>query len=405
MNNFLSKKKACWLFLGICLIINMFSVDIYLPAMPAMETELEASPFILKLIFIINFIEFSISPLALGIVADIKGRKPAIFICLGLAIAGQLLSAISVGPWTLMLSRIIQYLGAGGLSAIILTLICDNFEGYSRAKAIALFEMSLPLAVALGPLLGVTLLTHLGWRGAFLLFLTIQIICFVVVFYTLPEMHLTNERVNFKETFKGMIHILKDPISSRIIMILGLTEGGWMIFTISSSFFYLRSFNLTLFQYAFYQTIPVVFFFLGLGAYRFLADKIKPLKLFNLGMSGYVFFGLNLFLFTKNIISLSPLNLCFFITGMNFCCGLISPNANALVLSRSNQNVFGTSTATYTSVINLIVGIAMLCGDYLIDAKLSFAFLNCLLVIVIVAGVLSMTLTKFKQIEISPYSS
>ena len=52
----INTPKLCWLFLIISLGLNMISIDVYLPAMPKMAEELNTTPFLLKLIFIINFI-------------------------------------------------------------------------------------------------------------------------------------------------------------------------------------------------------------------------------------------------------------------------------------------------------------------------------------------------------------
>lgn len=385
-------KKICWIFLILALCINMLSVDVYLPAMSFMTSELSTTPFMLKLVFILNFLEFSIAPLIWGSFSDIKGRRLAVFVCLILSVFGQFLSALSPNIYFLMIFRVIQYLGAGALSSIILALICDNFEGHKRAKAIALFEMSLPLAVAFGPFLGAMMLETLGWRGAFLIFTGIQGVCLIGVYFTLPKFVKIEKDIKIKDTAKGLWGILKDSVSMRIIAILGLAEGAWMIFTISSAFFYLRTFNLSLSVYSYYQSAPILFFLVGLAVYRLLINKLGITKLFSIGLLGYISLGLVFFFMRNGIISPMPLSLSCLMSLMTFFCGFVGPSGNALVLARVDEKLIGTSAATITSIINLIVGGSMFCGGYLIGSELSNTFFDVLLFIVFFLGFLCFTL-------------
>ncbi len=382
-------KSIHWLLLLLSLSLNVISFDLYLPAMPMIAEELHTSHFLLKLIFIINFIEFSIAPLLLGIFLDIKGRKAAIFLSLGLSTVGQILSSWCSNTYSLMFFRIIQYLGAGALSSIILTLICDNFEGEKRDRAIATFEIALPVSLVLGPPLGAVFLEQLGWRKTFLFIGWVQAFCFLAILFNLPEMPKKKTNIVFKDTLREALNIFKNPLSVRIILILGCTEGPWMIFNISAAFFYIQVFDLSLSAYAYYQMIPIASFLLGATGYSMALKKINTFKLFGVGITGYVFCGgLGILLLIWQIIMPTPLNLCITISVINFFYGVISPSGNSIVLNQANKALLGTSAAIITAVINIIVGMSMLWGSYVIQAELSLAFFYSLLFFIVLNGFL-----------------
>jgi DHA1 family bicyclomycin/chloramphenicol resistance-like MFS transporter len=387
MNNSSKTKKVCWLLLVLCLCINMFSIDVFLPVMPYMVDELNTTPDTLKLIIIFNFIELSIVPLLWGSFADIKGRKPVVILSLILAIIGQFLSAICNNVYLLLTARLIQYLGAGALSCIILTLICDNFEDTRRAKAIATFELSLPIAIIFGPSLGVMLLTYLGWRGIFLLFSCIQLACLVGIVLTISETLIEKKNINFAKVFSSSLGVIRDSTIIKIILILGLAEGGWMIFTTCSPFFYIKHFSLDKLGYACYQTPIFIAFLMGLLLYRIVVNRMNVTKIFNISTFGYIVACGNILLLRSEVLVPSALNLCCTISFMNLFCGFISPSGNAIILSQIDKNFMGISTGTIVSIISLIVGCLMLCGNYIVGDKLT-KFFDCLLCITFAIGIL-----------------
>jgi len=358
-------------------------MDVYLPAMPSIISEFNTSPYMMKLIFIVNFIEFSLSALIFGAVADIMGRKPAILIALLLALLGQFLCVFSHTGWSLFSARFIQYAGAGALSSMLITLICDTTEGARRIKAIAMFELALPIAIILGPSVGVGLLNFIGWRGTFMSFTMVQLVCFLGACFTLNETLKSNKTVRIKDSIYGMSGLLKNPIVSIIIAILGITEGGFMIYTILASFFYTQVFGLNIVSYGKYQTAVVVFFLLGLFTYRFMINLATPSKIFNFSMFFYALFGILLLCFFRQIIIPTPVIFCCSMLVMNFICGLISPSGNTIALQYINNRLIGSCAATITSTINLIVGATMLWGVYIINEESLVSFFKYMLVLVV----------------------
>ncbi len=84
----------------------------------------------------------------------------------------------------------------------------------------------------------------------------------------------------------------------------------------------------------------------------------------------------------------TPLNLCITISVINFFYGVISPSGNSIVLNQANKALLGTSAAIITAVINVIVGMSMLWGSYVIQAELSLAFFYSLLFFIVLNGFL-----------------
>ena len=106
-----------------------------------------------------------ILPLA-GKAGDVLGRKPVFMLSMGLFTAGSLFSAVSPNIGFLILSRLIQGMGAGGLMPAAFGVVADEFPR-ARQQAIGLITTTLPIGMILGPNLGGWLVTALGWRSVF----------------------------------------------------------------------------------------------------------------------------------------------------------------------------------------------------------------------------------------------
>jgi len=77
----------------------------------------------------------------------------------------------------LLLSRLIQGLGAGGIAIIPRTILKDSYDGEKLMKAITIFMLVLTLTPAVAPMIGGAFVTFFPWRVMFL------VLFFYTVFY------------------------------------------------------------------------------------------------------------------------------------------------------------------------------------------------------------------------------
>ena len=99
--------------------------------------------------------------------ARIFGRKTFFLICLALFTASSLLCGYAWSLDTLLLFRILQGLGGGGMVPLSQSILADSFPPAKRGQAFALFGVAVVVAPVIGPTLGGWMADNLSWRWCF----------------------------------------------------------------------------------------------------------------------------------------------------------------------------------------------------------------------------------------------
>ncbi|MBO0801356.1 MAG: MFS transporter, partial [Blastocatellia bacterium] len=124
-----------------------------------------------------------------GKMADLIGRRPAIFGGLALFITGSALSGAAHSMPQLIAFRILQGLGSAALFPIGMTITADILTLKQRTRVIALFSGMWGVACVIGPLVGgyLTAYTQLSWRWCFYIILPFGILAAVLIFFSYRE--------------------------------------------------------------------------------------------------------------------------------------------------------------------------------------------------------------------------
>ncbi|HEY4044679.1 MAG TPA: DHA2 family efflux MFS transporter permease subunit [Rhodopila sp.] len=101
--------------------------------------------------------------------ARMLGRKAFFLICLAVFTASSLLSGLAGSLPTLLLCRILQGFGGGGMVPVAQSILADAFPPEKRGQGFALFGVAVVVAPVVGPTLGGWLSDNLSWRWDFLI--------------------------------------------------------------------------------------------------------------------------------------------------------------------------------------------------------------------------------------------
>src|SRR5246127_2940038 len=97
------------------------------------------------------------------------GRKPFFLICLGAFTLSSLLYGFAPNLNALLLFRIMQGVGGGGMVPVAQSILADLFPPAKRGQAFALFGVAVVVAPVVGPTLGGWLADNWSWQWCFLI--------------------------------------------------------------------------------------------------------------------------------------------------------------------------------------------------------------------------------------------
>jgi DHA2 family multidrug resistance protein len=104
------------------------------------------------------------------------GRKRFYMISVALFTVSSFLCGIAPNLGALVLFRVLQGVGGGGLAPTEQAILADTFEPAKRGMAFAVYGMAVVLAPAIGPTLGGYITDHFTWRWVFFINVPVGIV-------------------------------------------------------------------------------------------------------------------------------------------------------------------------------------------------------------------------------------
>lgn len=164
-----ASRRPLHLLAVLCLLMAFaaISIDLYLPAMPAMGLSLHASPGMVEYTISGYLIGFSIGQLFWGPVSDRFGRRLPISAGLVLFIVGSVGCASSGNVPVIIFWRVLQALGACASVVLARAMVRDLYSGMRAAQMMSTLMAVMAIAPMVGPIIGGQIAVHAGWRAIF----------------------------------------------------------------------------------------------------------------------------------------------------------------------------------------------------------------------------------------------
>src|ERR1700749_1769410 len=124
---------------------------------------------------------------ASSFLARLLGRKRFFLICLGLFTLSSLLCGFAPNLNALLLCRILQGLGGGGMVPVAQSILADAFPPAKRGQAFAVFGIAVVVAPVVGPTLGGWLSDNVSWEWCFLINVPVGLIALALISVVLHE--------------------------------------------------------------------------------------------------------------------------------------------------------------------------------------------------------------------------
>jgi DHA1 family bicyclomycin/chloramphenicol resistance-like MFS transporter len=165
----LLQKRSFVVTLGLLTGIAAFTVDVSLPAVPAMVDALTTSLSRGQQIVGIFMAGMAFGQIPAGLISDRAGRLPVLYVGMSLFAIGATVAALANGIELMLAARFVQ--GFGAASAIVLSraIVRDIASGKEAAKLMSLMTMIFTAAPVIAPSIGALLVTQWGWRAPFVI--------------------------------------------------------------------------------------------------------------------------------------------------------------------------------------------------------------------------------------------
>ncbi|SDB51662.1 drug resistance transporter, Bcr/CflA subfamily [Pseudomonas sp. NFACC23-1] len=147
--------------------LAQLGMSIYLPALPDIARDLGADASRVSWGLSVYLIGMALPMLLWGSLSQRLGRKPVLLAALGLYGLGNLALPLGTTVEAFLTLRLIQGIGASGISVMARVLIRDSFSGDLLAKALSWISIAFVIALGIGQYLGSLIQAVFGWEAIF----------------------------------------------------------------------------------------------------------------------------------------------------------------------------------------------------------------------------------------------
>ena len=351
------------LVLGALTALGPFTVDLYLPAFPLLEEDLDVSTAAIQVTLSATMLGFAFGQLLVGPWSDKVGRRLPIVLATALHITASLGAALAPDFTWLVIFRLLQGFGAAAGVVVAMAVVRDLFGGYPLVRMLSRLALVHGLAPILAPVIGSQLLEVADWRGLFV-FLAIYgavVIVATTLFVreTLPrERRAATGHSSVRQRYRSLF---SDRIFVGVAIIGGMNFAGLFAYLSASPFLFQEVYSFDPQQYGLLFGVNSI----GVVAGVQLSSRLQK----TVGAQWVMAFATALQLVAAiTIVTLDTANagligllvpLWFFI----FSCGLIFPAVQGLALANHGDeagtaaSVIGAATFGTAGILSPVVGL------------------------------------------------
>ncbi|WP_029252418.1 multidrug effflux MFS transporter [Paraoerskovia marina] len=386
-----SRSTVAWvLLLGALATLPAFTVDTYLPSLPDVASDLDASPALAQLTISGMLIGGAVGQLVIGPLSDRYGRRLPVIIGLALHVVTSLLCAVVGSIEWLIVLRVLQGFFNAAAQIASIAVIRDKFTGSDAARILSRLMLVIGLAPLLAPTLGAAIAGVAGWRAVFVVLAVMGLVLGLVVLRWMPETLPVERRRTggMRSVLGGYATLVKDRHFVALAVLPGLGMALLMSYVVGSPFVLQEGYGLSDGQFAALFAMNGIGLVVSAQVNASLVRRVAPIRILRVALVMQAGFAVVLLVVASTGAGgLVGLLAALWLTlAMQ---GLIPANASALALSRHGEMagtaaaVIGAFQAGIAGVVSPLVGV--LGGDAQAMATVMFAAVALSIVILAVA--------------------
>lgn len=270
-------SSGFWLVLLTVLIgLPRITLDMHLPALPAMADDFHASDSQLQLTLTLYALGSAISLLVSGPLTDRFGRRPVLLSGLLVYAVATVACALADSIGVLIVARLFQALGGCCTTVIGRVIVRDYFDRHEQARLLGLISMAMAISPMAAPVLGSLMLPFIHWRGLFIVLAVIGVTLCLVVLRRLPETRPPEVAAAPPSNLLRLYgQLLRDRYFLRYSLAIGCVYSTYFPFISESSALLQRGFHLSAAAYALVFAATISGYMLGANLFRRLVLRVE----------------------------------------------------------------------------------------------------------------------------------
>src|SRR5450631_3718631 len=231
--------------------IAPLTTDMYLPSLPDIARQLDASTAQVQLTISAYLIGYAVGQLFYGPLSDRHGRKPVLLAALALYSVASLACVLSTSIEMLIAARFVQALGGCGGIVLARAIVRDLYSGARAGRELSMMGSVMALAPVLAPIAGGVLQTGFGWRSIFVTLVAAGLAGAGVVWLLLPETLASRaaEPVSPSTMLKSYRAVVRNPAYLAYLALATTSYAGLFAWISGASFVLQNLYGLSPFNF------------------------------------------------------------------------------------------------------------------------------------------------------------
>ncbi len=277
------------LVLGLLSAVGPFAIDMFLPAMPAIGSDLGASISATQWTLTAYFVTFGLAQLIYGPWADQAGRKLPLYVGLVVFIAGSVACALAPSIGLLIAGRALQGAGGAVLMVVPRAIIRDLHTGPAATRLMALVMLVISVSPFLAPLAGSGLIALWDWRAIFAVLGLAAVASLLMTGFVLPETLAAKDRVavNAANLWRGAGVLFSDRMFMGLTLLGGCGMASFFVFIASAAFVYTGTFGLSPTGFSLAFAVNALGFFSSSQLAAPMGERFGPRRVVALATAGF----------------------------------------------------------------------------------------------------------------------
>ncbi|NUT44357.1 MAG: multidrug effflux MFS transporter [Thermoactinospora sp.] len=339
------RRGLLLLILGALSAIGPLSIDMYLPALPAITHEMATGPAQVQLTLTACLIGVSLGQVMAGPLSDSRGRRLPLLVGVGGYTIASLLCAFAPNVGSLIVLRLLQGILGGAALVIVRAIVRDMYDGAAIARIFANLMLVSGLAPILAPIAGAQLLEFTSWRGVFVALSLAGLVLLAMTFPGVRETLPAEDRAagGLRPTAVTFWRLLRDRRFMAPALASGLGFAAMFGYISGSPFVLQEIYGVSAGQYALIFGVNALALTVMAQVGGRLAGRVDPGKLVMTGLFVSLAGGVLVL-----VSALAGVGLWGVLAGLFLLqsgAGLVMPGAGALALASQPAQIAGSASA------------------------------------------------------------